>query len=241
MVPLIEYAAVVSAAIYAVGLAARHGMDPVGTLATAFAVSFGGGTLRDLFLDRHPLFWVANERYVAVVLAIGLAGCLAPRAAFRLERWITVPDALGLGLFAVAGTAVARAQGAGPVVSALLGVVTGTFGGVIGDVICNRVPSLFRPAPLYATCAFAGAWCYLGAVAAGADPAAAQPAAVAAVVALRLIAVRRDWVMRPVGGAAIACEPDAHGPDAAPEPTSPPPPRPARRSRRRLRRADRRR
>ena len=204
MVHVIEYAAVVSAAVYAVGLAGRHGMDPVGTLATAMAVSFGGGTLRDLFLDRAPLFWVAHEEYVAVVFGIGLVGSVVPRAAAWLERWSTVPDALGMGLFAVAGASVARTEGAGPLVSAILGVVTGTFGGVIGDIVCNRVPSLFRPAPLYATCAFAGACVFLAAVAAGARADAAQPAAVAVAVFLRLAAVRRNWVMRPVGGGASA-------------------------------------
>ena len=208
MVQVIEYAAVVFAAVYAVGLAGRHGMDPVGTLATAVMVSFGGGTVRDLLLDRHPLFWIEREHYVAVVLGIALLGILAPRRVLWLERWGTVPDALGLGLFAVAGTVIAQKEGAGPLVSALLGVVTGTFGGVIGDVICNRVPSLFRPAPLYATCAFVGAWCWLIPVRLGADPQLVQPFAVAAVVLLRLTAVRRDWVMQPVAGGAAAA-PDA--------------------------------
>ncbi|MEM9701837.1 MAG: trimeric intracellular cation channel family protein [Planctomycetota bacterium] len=211
MVQLIEYAAVVSSAIYAVGLAGRHGMDPVGTLSTAMIVSFGGGTLRDLFLARRPLFWIEQEEYVVVVLTIAAVGAFFPKLAARSERWLTVPDALGLGLFAVSGTAIARQEGAGPLVSSLLGVVTGTFGGVIGDVVCNRVPSLFRPAPLYATCAFVGAWCLLIPVWAGADSRAVQPFAVAAVVTLRLIAVRRDWTMKPVGDSRPADELQSSG------------------------------
>ena len=107
----------------------------------------------------------------------------------------------------------------------MLGVVTGTFGGVIGDVICNRVPSLFRPAPLYATCAFAGAAVYLAAVAAGVRGDAAQPAAVAVAVFLRLVAVRRQWVMRPVGG-------EASAPPDAPAADLPPARKPKRRGRR---------
>lgn len=197
-------------------------MDPVGTLATAMIVSFGGGTLRDLFLDRHPLFWIEREEYVAVVLGIAAVGVLLPRWAERSERWLTAPDALGLGLFAVSGTAIARQEGAGPLVSALLGVVTGTFGGVIGDVVCNRVPSLFRPAPLYATCAFVGAWCLLIPVRLGADPRAVQPFAVAATVLLRLIAVRRGWSMKPIGGAAPVPDDDPPPPPRSPPVQSPP-------------------
>ncbi|QDT15570.1 trimeric intracellular cation channel family protein [Alienimonas californiensis] len=200
MVQIIEYAAVVSAAIYAVGLASRHGMDAVGTLALAVIVSFGGGTLRDLLLDRHPLFWIARERYVVVVAFIVTIGVLAPRRVARLEGWLRVPDALGLGTFAITGVVIARQEGAGPLVSALLGVVTGTFGGVMGEVVCNRVPSLFKPStPLYASCAFVGAWCFLIPVQLGADPRAVQPFAVAAIVVLRLIAVRRQWKLKPVG------------------------------------------
>ncbi|NNJ26603.1 trimeric intracellular cation channel family protein [Alienimonas chondri] len=201
MVQIIEYAAVIAAAIYAVGLARRHGMDPVGTLAMAIIVSFGGGTLRDLLLDRHPLFWIEREQYVAVVAGITALSVLAPERVARLEGWLMLPDALGLGLFAITGVVIAQREGAGPLVSSLMGVVTGTFGGVIGEVICNRVPSLFSSTtPLYASCAFAGAWCYLIPVWVGASPQAVQPFAVAVVVTLRLIAVRRDWRLKPVGG-----------------------------------------
>ena len=219
MVQIIEYAAVVSSAAFAVGLASRHGMDAVGVLALAIIVSFGGGTLRDLLLDRHPLFWIANERYVIVVATIVALGVLAPRPIARLEGWLRVPDALGLGTFAITGVVIARQEGAGPLVSALLGVVTGTFGGVMGEVICNRVPSLFKPStPLYASCAFFGGWCFLIPVELGADPRAVQPFAVAAIVALRLIAVRRDWKLKPVGGADAATEADDATPESPPSP-----------------------
>ena len=113
MVHVIEYAAVVSAAVYAVGLAGRHGMDPVGTLATAMAVSFGGGTLRDLFLDRAPLFWVAHEEFVAVVFVIALVGAVVPGVMARVERFGTLPDALGMGCSPSPGRASPGPRGPG--------------------------------------------------------------------------------------------------------------------------------
>mgnify|MGYP002682546727 CR=1 FL=1 len=71
---VIEYGAVISAAIYGVLLAHRKGLDFVGVFAVAFVVSFGGGTLRDLFLDRTPLFWVANQHFAIMVFTLALAG-----------------------------------------------------------------------------------------------------------------------------------------------------------------------
>jgi uncharacterized membrane protein YeiH len=161
MIETIEFSAVVASAIFGVLLAARKEMDAVGIITVAMAVAFGGGTLRDLFLDRHPLFWIANEHYTVIVFAIALTGSLVPRVLSRLERYLALPDALGMGLFAMVGAGYALDAGTSLFLAAVLGTVTGTFGSVIGDVLCNEIPSLFRPAPLCATCAFAGTWVYL--------------------------------------------------------------------------------
>ncbi|MEZ6058288.1 MAG: TRIC cation channel family protein [Planctomycetaceae bacterium] len=78
-------------------MATRKHMDFVGLFAVGFAVSFGGGTLRDLFLDRHPLFWIANPHYPMLVFGLALIGSLVPRQIEKLERFTSFPDALGLG------------------------------------------------------------------------------------------------------------------------------------------------
>ena len=78
-------------------------------------------------------------------------------------RWLYVPDALGLGLFSIVGVNYAWRPGTSLFVATLFGVITGSFGGVIGDIVCNEVPSLFcAGTPLYATCSFLGCWLYLG-------------------------------------------------------------------------------
>lgn len=187
---VIEYAAVISAAIYGVLLAYRKGMDFVGVFSVAFVVSFGGGTMRDLFLDRTPLFWIANQHFALLVFLIALVGTLIPKVVARLEPWLAVPDALGLGLFAVMGTRYAMEADTPLFIAALLGVITGTFGGVLGDIVCNEVPRLFRPAPLYATCAFAGSWAYLGLRYLGVGEEICSLGALALTVAFRLAAVK---------------------------------------------------
>ena len=194
MTQLIEVLAVSAGAVYGVLLARRHGMDPVGVLSLAFVVAFGGGTSRDVLLGRFPLFWVRESRYAVIVFAVAAAACLVPRLRIR-EGWLTVPDALGLGLFSLVGATAAAEAGASLLVACLLGVVTGTFGGVIGEVICNQVPSLFRTAPLYATCSFAGCWVFFGLTALGLGADASTAVAAGFIVVFRLLAVRHGWTL----------------------------------------------
>lgn len=193
MLHTIEILAVVSSALYGVLLACRKGLDAVGVFTIAFAVAFGGGTLRDLLLDRRPLFWTANDHYVVVVFALAVAGSLWPRLVTRFEKFLPVPDALGLALFSVTGAAYAIEAGMSPVVASLMAVITGTFGGVIAEVICNEVPSLFRAAPLNATCSFIGAWVYVLLDLSPLPHPVALWAGIGVVALSRLAALRWNW------------------------------------------------
>ncbi len=162
-------------------------------------MAFGGGTLRDLFLDRHPLFWIREHHYPVIVFVIALATSLVGRIPDRIESFLSVPDALGLGLFSIAGTNAAIDSGTSWFVASLLGAVTGTFGGVIGDVICNRVPSLFRPAPLFATCSFVGSWVFILLSAMPATRNYSAPVAILVIVTFRLAAIHFNWFLPHLG------------------------------------------
>ena len=162
MLQAIELSGVIAFALYGISRAHQKQMDLVGLFSVAFIVSFGGGTLRDLCLDRHPLFWIAHSHYIILIFALALLGSIRPDWVTRLEKYLAIPDALGLGLFSIAGAATALEANVPTVIAALLAVFTGTFGGVLGDVVCNEIPSLFRSSPMYASCAFVGAWLYLG-------------------------------------------------------------------------------
>jgi uncharacterized membrane protein YeiH len=159
---IIEFLAVIVCSIYGILLAARKGMDVVGVFAVGFAVAFGGGTLRDLFLDRTPLFWIGNPHYPMITLAIAVLSGVILRFVKHIKPLLLVPDALGMALFTLVGTGYAIEAGTNPFIACLLGTITGTFGGVVGDMICNEVPTLFTPSPLNATCSFTGAWIYWG-------------------------------------------------------------------------------
>lgn len=163
MLQFLELLAVVAAAVFGVLLARSKRLDLVGAISVTFLVAFGGGTLRDVLLDRQPLFWIANEHYAWIVFGIAIVGTLLPWLPRGLDRWLAMPDAVGMALFSIAGVDVAlQTAGVSPFLASLFGVMTGTFGGVLGDIAVNDVPRLFQPTtPLYATCAFAGCWVHL--------------------------------------------------------------------------------
>ncbi len=194
MTPILEPLAILATAIYGVLLARQQRMDFVGVFSIALIVSFGGGTLRDLLIDRNPIFWIGQWHYSVMVFAIALVTSLIKRMPARVENWLPIPDALGLGLYSILGTSFALEAGTSWFVASLLGVVTGTFGGVIGDVVCNRIPSLFRPATrLYASCSFAGCWVFLLMQWGGIAESVAQWTGIGVIVTLRLLSLKFDW------------------------------------------------
>ena len=198
VVTVIEYLAVIAAAIYGVLLASRTGMDFVGSFSVAFLAAFGGGTLRDLFLNREPLFWIGNPHYPITVFVICIIGAFTIDHLPRIKPLLLVPDSLGMAFFTVAGTAIALESQDSWFIAALMGAITGTFGGVLADVVCNEVPTLFKPAPLCATCSFTGAWVYVIGDHFQFEQVTMTIVSSAVVVVFRLLAVRFDWRFPPL-------------------------------------------
>jgi uncharacterized membrane protein YeiH len=175
--------------------ARRKQMDLVGVFTVAFITAFGGGTLRDLLLDRRPLFWVQHQEYTLLVFVLALLAIPFLRhLRFAVaEKAIIVADALGLGLFSAIGTSLAAEAQMPVFVAVMMGVITGIFGGVLRDVICNEIPLVFRRGQLYATCSFAGCWVYLVLDRLHATQAVAVITSIVVTSMLRLLAVRFDW------------------------------------------------
>ena len=192
---LIEIAATLAFALSGFIEAARRRMDIVGITAVACTAAFGGGTLRDVLLDQRPFFWVEHSGYLWLILGLCLVGLPVLRASHIdfTERAMRVPDALGLGLFGAAGTSQALALGQPLIVAALTGVITGVFGGVLRDVLCNEVPAIFTDHRPYAVCSFTGAWVYIGLDHVQAPDGLALAACIVTTAGLRLLALTRDW------------------------------------------------
>lgn len=175
--------------------AARKRLDPVGVCVVVFLAAFGGGTLRDLLLDQRPFFWVRHDAYLWGIIVLSIGGMLFLR--FRhiepTERAIQLPDALGLGMFTASGVLQARAAGLQPLVSVLMGVITGVFGGVLRDIVCNEIPSVFQDHHPYASIAFFGGWICIALAALGVSTAGTVLGTVLFTVGLRVAALLWDW------------------------------------------------
>ena len=164
LVTVIEIVAILVGAFSGFVGARRKRMDLVGVFTVAFITAFGGGTLRDILLDRRPLFWVMHQEYAILIFVLALIAAPLMRTLKQIlsERLIVIADAIGLGLFAVAGVSQAQAAGMPLFIASMMGVITGIFGGVLRDIVCNEVPMVFRDGKPYAICAFFGCWMYIG-------------------------------------------------------------------------------
>lgn len=177
--------------------ARRKEMDLIGVFTVAFVTAFGGSTLRDILLDRRPFFWVQHQEYIWLIFVLALV--VIPLSHYlrssSAERAIIFADALGLGMFSAAGASVAQEAQMPMFISVMMGVITGIFGGVLRDIICNEIPLVFRRGQLYATCAFVGCWVYLLLGLVGVPQTAALASCIVVTLLMRLLAVRFDLTL----------------------------------------------
>jgi uncharacterized membrane protein YeiH len=193
---LIEVLGVLAFSMTGIFEARRLKMDIVGTYSIAMITAFGGGTLRDLFLQRHPLFWIQDWPYGVVILVLAVVSVailrqIKDRKSKVLMLIVTICDALGLGLFSVLGAVYSLQVYPGLFfIAVIMGVVTGCFGGVIRDIIGNKVPTVFQKSQLYATCSLAGCVMYLLLAWVGLPAAISIPFGTATTFVVRMLAVK---------------------------------------------------
>jgi uncharacterized membrane protein YeiH len=191
----VEISATLAFALSGLMAAARKRLDAVGVCVVAGLAAFGGGTLRDVLLDRRPFFWVEQAVWLWVLLVVCIAAMIFMRARHFAPTELAMqwPDALGLGLFSATGTQLALAQGQPAIVAVLMGVVTATFGGVLRDIVCNEIPTALRDHRPYAICAFAGGWVLVASDWLDMPGHWAMTAAAATATGLRALALATDF------------------------------------------------
>ena len=156
-------------------------------IAIAIATGLGGGSLRDLLLDRD-VFWIHNQVFFVASLGSAIAIFIVARIIAIPPRLFLVADAAGLATFGIAGTLVSLMVGAPPLLASFMGVMTGTMGGIFRDVLCNEPPVVFH-SPLYATVSWVGSLLFIGLLHFGHDLTLAAVVSGSSIFITRLLAI----------------------------------------------------
>jgi uncharacterized membrane protein YeiH len=155
--------------------------------------AIGGGTVRDVILDRHPLFWMVDMSYLTVITISSLVMQIFfhPNSR-RVDKFLKLSDTIGLSAFTLIGIKVADSMGANVPVALLLGVITIIVGGIIRDMICNEIPLVLQQ-EIYITAALTGGILYFALHNLGVSAWIADISAMATIFTLRMLAIRYDW------------------------------------------------
>lgn len=189
LLKIINVLGTVSFAISGATMAMNKNLDAFGVLVIAFVTSIGGGTLRDVLIGNLPVGWLASERILLLIFCTSVATLFFHKYIRKLPTTLFLFDAMGIGLFTIAGAEIAEAKGFNIPLCITLGTITACFGGVIRDVLLNHVPLIFRK-ELYATACILGAAVYFGIKAVGLHSQFTTFICIGIIVILRILAVK---------------------------------------------------
>ena len=153
----LDFASVFIFALTGAFAASRQQLDIVGFAFAACLTAVGGGTMRDVLLDRTPVFWIAQPAYIAVACAAAILVYVTAHMFESRMRTLIWLDSFALAVAVPAGTGVALALDQPVLVVVLMGTITGCMGGLLRDVVLDDVPVVLKQGELYVTAAFAGA------------------------------------------------------------------------------------
>lgn len=190
----LDMVGVVACAIAGTLLAQSKGMDISGGILVAMVNAIGGGTLRDLVLDRHPLFWMTDINYLLVITITSVAAQTLFHLRSKITNALRVFDAIGLAAFSVIGLKVALAQGATAWIAVMMAVWTAIFGGLIRDIICNEIPLVFQR-EIYISACVCGSVLYIALDSYGINKTINEFAMLVTIFLIRMAALRYCWKM----------------------------------------------
>jgi uncharacterized membrane protein YeiH len=164
-------------------------VDIFGVSFTGFITAIGGGTLRDIILDVHPLTWIRDGNYLIVIGAAVITSIFFSRSIAKIPKTIFFVDTVGISLYTILGVQKSLAVGVNPIAAIILGMVSAVFGGVIRDTLINEIPIIFRK-EIYASACLAGAFLYVLLNYFGASPNVCFFSSIGMIVFIRLVAVK---------------------------------------------------
>jgi len=162
--------------------------DLFGVIIIAIATGLGGGSLRDMLLDRE-VFWIREQAFFIASLGSAIAIFIVARMVAIPQKFFLIPDAAGLATFGIAGTLVSLMVGTPWLVASFMGVMTGTMGGVFRDILSNEQPVVFQ-SPLYATVSWGGSLAFIALLNLGVDVTFSAVVAGLGIFISRLLAIK---------------------------------------------------
>ena len=164
--------------------------DLFGVIIIAVATGLGGGSLRDMLLDRD-VFWIHDQTFFIASLASAIIIFITARLKVISPKFFLIPDAAGLATFAIAGTLASLIVGAPWLVASFMGVMTGTMGGIFRDILSNEPPVVFQSS-LYATVSWVGSLLFIFLLYIEYDVTLSAIIAGVSIFVARIIAIRFD-------------------------------------------------
>lgn len=186
---IIDILGTVAFAISGAFAAIEKRFDPFGVIIIAFVTSIGGGTLRDMLLGNLPVAWLRNEETILVIFITAIMVMFLGSFVKHLAKPLFLFDAFGLGTFTIVGIEIAIQYHFSAGMSIALGTITACFGGVLRDVLLNKVPLIFEK-EIYALACIAGGTAYYILYQSALNNDIAKIIAVLLIVLIRFIAVK---------------------------------------------------
>jgi uncharacterized membrane protein YeiH len=164
-------------------------LDLFGIFIIAFVTAIGGGTLRDILIGQTPVTWMENTMYIYLIGIVTILAIIFRNKINYLKTSLFLFDTIGLGIFTITGVETGIKNDLDPIISIALGAMTGTFGGVIRDILCNEIPVIFRK-EIYATACLVGALAFVVLHDYGVNPDLTYIITSLTVISIRLLVVK---------------------------------------------------
>lgn len=188
----LDMVGVTACCVAATVLAKRLNFDLFGAIMVSFIGSVGGGTVRDLMLNRHPIFWLHDLNYLHWIIIVSLLVQIFYHKVDKLDKSMRWFDAIGLAAFTVIGAQAAISRGMSAPIVLLMGAITSVVGGVMRDIICRQIPLVFQK-EIYITASLIGSAYYLALPESLMGAWFRSVSTLFLIIAIRMLAVYRGW------------------------------------------------
>ncbi|MDO4895730.1 MAG: trimeric intracellular cation channel family protein [Moraxella sp.] len=192
MVYVLDMVGIGACAIAGTTLALHKKFDIFGCILVSMVNAIGGGTIRDVMLDRYPLFWITDLNYVFFITSVSII-CQVFFAFYKKVDWtLKFFDAIGLSAFSLIGLKVALSLNTPAVIAVMMAVLTSIAGGIMRDMICNEIPLVLQK-EIYISASIIGSCLYLCLTWLGTPTHLNETLTLITIFGVRILAIALDW------------------------------------------------